>query len=91
MCAETSYLRNPDVALRDEDESGSMLFNPDTGAVLVINDTGRFIWNLCAEPTTIEKIVGQFPQEYDHIPDNLFEEVERFVKVMTEGGFIASK
>ena len=91
MSGEKTYLRNPDVAIRDEDESGSMLFNPDTGEVLVINDTGRFIWDLCAEPTTVEVIVRQFPEEYDDLPDNLFEEVEQFVKIMTEGGFIASR
>jgi hypothetical protein len=91
MSGETTYLRNPDVAIRDEDDSGSMLFNPDTGEVLVINDTGRFIWSLCAEPTTVDRIVKQFPEEYDDIPENLSEEVEQFVKAMTEGGFIASK
>lgn len=91
MSGQTTYLRNPDVAIRDEDDSGSMLFNPDTGEVLVINDTGRFIWTMCAKPTTIESIVQRFPEEYDDIPENLSEEVAQFVKIMTEGGFIASR
>jgi len=91
MDSTTSYLRNPDVALRDEDESGSMLFNPDTGEVLVINDTGRFIWDLCARDITVPEMVQRFHMDYDDIPENVLEEVERFVSVMTEGGFIATR
>lgn len=86
-----TYLRNPDVALRDEDEEGALLFNPDTGQVLVVNDTGRFIWGLCAEGITIDRIVEEFYKAYEDIPEALPEEVDEFISVMTEGGFIASK
>lgn len=91
MSTKTTYLRNPDVALRDEDESGSLLFNPDTGEVLVINDTGRFIWNLCSEGITIDRIIEEFNKAYSDIPEALPEEVDQFISTMTKGGFIASK
>ena len=38
------YHCNPDVVLREEDESGALLFNPDTNQVKVVNATGLFIW-----------------------------------------------
>jgi hypothetical protein len=91
MSTETTYLRNPDVALRDEDASGSLLFNPDTGEVLVINDTGRFIWDLCAESITMKAIVGEFNKAYEDIPEALPEDVDEFISTMTKGGFLASK
>ena len=91
MCKETTYLRNPDVALRDEDESGSLLFNPDTGEVLVINDTGRFIWDLCAEGVTMDDIVAEFDESYYELPENLTEDVDSYLVIMTKGGFIGSK
>lgn len=91
MSTETKYLRNPDVALRDEDVSGSLLFNPDTGEVLVINDTGRFIWDLCAEGITIDRLIEEFNKSYENLPENLVEDVQGYIDTMTKGGFIASK
>lgn len=91
MDKKTTYLRNPDVALRDEDQSGSMLFNPDTGEVLVINETGRFIWDLCANWSSIDEMALRFHDAFENLPENLFEEVSRFVTVMAKGGFIASR
>ena len=91
MCKETTYLRNPDVALREEDESGSLLFNPDTGEVLVINNTGRFIWDLCAEGVTMKDIINEFGENYDDLPEDLTEDVDSYLVIMTKGGFIGSK
>ncbi len=91
MHKETSYLRNPDVTLRDEDGSGSLLFNPDTGEVLVINDTGRFIWELCAEEVTMSDIIHAFGESYNAVPENLDEDVDSYMSVMKKGGFIGSR
>ena len=91
MCKETTYLRNPDIALREEDESGSLLFNPDTGEVLVINDTGRFVWELCAEGVTMDYIIHEFTECYEGLPENLTEDVDSYLSMMTKGGFIGSR
>jgi len=91
MCKETTYLQNPDVALREEDESGSLLFNPDTGEVLIINDTARFIWELCKDGATMDEIIREFGTGYENLPENLKEDVDSYISVMTKGGFIGSK
>ncbi|MCK5037291.1 MAG: PqqD family peptide modification chaperone [Candidatus Sabulitectum sp.] len=90
MCSNTVYVQNPDIALREEDESGSLLFNPDSGEVLVINDTGRFIWDLCEKGSSISKIVKQFNKEYENLPENLEEEISDYLTIMTKGAFVAS-
>lgn len=91
MCGNKFYSKNPDVALREEDENGSLLFNPDTGEVLIINDTGRFIWDLCEEEITIKAIVSEFNEAYEDLPENLTDDVEAYVNTMTKGGFIVSR
>lgn len=91
MCGETAYLRNPDVVLRQEDENNSLLFNPDTGEVLVINDTGRFIWDLCTEGVTLDDIIHEFSVNYDLLPASLMEDIDSYISIMTEGGFIGSQ
>ncbi len=90
MCNKTEYVQNPDIALREEDESGSLLFNPDSGEVLVINDTGKFIWELCKKSSTTIKMVEQFNKEYENLPENLEEDINDYLTIMTKGGFLAS-
>ena len=45
--SKVSLIRNPDVVLREEDQDGALLFNPDTNQIRVINPTGLFIWKHC--------------------------------------------
>ena len=90
MCSNTIYVQNPDIALREEDESGSLLFNPDSGEVLVINDTGRFIWDLCEKGSTTIKMVEQFNKAYENLPENLEEDINGYLTIMTKGAFLAS-
>ncbi len=90
MSEHKIYLRNTDVVLRDEDDSGSLLYNPDTGQVLVINETGRFIWDLCKIGSTISKILEQFNNSYKDLPESLQEDINNYLTIMTEGGFLAS-
>ena len=42
-----SFIRNPDVVLREEDPDGALLFNPDTNQIRILNATGLFIWKHC--------------------------------------------
>ena len=90
MCSDTIYVQTPDIALREEDDRGSLLFNPDSGEVLVINDTGRFIWDLCEKATSISKFVEQFNKEYENLPENLEEDINGYLTIMSKGGFLAS-
>ena len=91
MSEHKVFLRNPDVALREEDAEGSLLFNPDTGQVLVINDTGRFIWDLCESDISISAIATEFEDEYTDLPDSILEDIQEYIETMTKGGFIASR
>ena len=45
--SKNSYIRNPDVVLREEEADGGLLFNPDTNQIRVVNATGLMIWKLC--------------------------------------------
>lgn len=49
------YAVNSLVSLREEFE-GALLYNPDTDDVVLINETGRLIWDAIAAPHTLEEI-----------------------------------
>ena len=83
------YLCNPDVVLREEDEDGGLLFNPDTNQVKVLNITGLFIWKQFASPNRLEAVVEALRQEFEEVPaDEVQSDVTEFLSGMIADGFI---
>jgi 3-deoxy-D-arabino-heptulosonate 7-phosphate (DAHP) synthase len=87
--APPRYLRNPDVVLREEDEDGGLLFNPDTNQIRVLNHTGLFIWKLCDGVHNLENILDALREEYVEIPEEQVDhQVTDFMDEMVANGFI---
>ena len=87
----TRYVQNPDVNLREEDEDGALLFNPDTDGVQLLNSTGFYIWKRCTEGRTVSEIVATFKKDFDEVPeDQVTADVEEFLNGMVEKGFIGT-
>jgi hypothetical protein len=85
------YVRNPDVGMREEDEDGALLFNPDTNQVQVINPTGLFIWNLCDGSRSLNAIAEAMQQEFEGAPaDEMEKDLKEFIDVMVAVGFIGT-
>jgi hypothetical protein len=85
------YIQNPDVNLREEDESGGLLFNPDTNQIQLLNQSGLFIWKLCSERHAASDIVAALKAEFTEVPDgNVEEDVEEFVSQMIDSGFLGT-
>jgi hypothetical protein len=85
------YVRNPDVVLREEDEDGGLLFNPDTSQVKVLNTTGLFIWQQCDGTRDLAAIATAMQETFDGVPaDEVGQDVREFVEGMVESGFIGT-
>jgi len=85
----TRYIVNPDVNLREEDEDGALLYNPDTDRVQLLNPTGLHIWKLCAQGRTMEELIASLQADFDEVPaDAVATDVEEFVTHMTDSGFL---
>ena len=85
------FLCNPDVVLREEDEDGGLLFNPDTNQVKVINSTGLFIWKQCSQKKTLQSIVENIQKSFDEVPEAMVaEDAEAFLSEMIGTGFIGT-
>lgn len=84
------YSRNPSVVLREEDEEGALLFDPDTGDVRVLNATALCIWRNCSGSTR-EQIERALAGEFGPVdPVRLAQDVARFLEEMTASGFLGS-
>ncbi len=88
-CA-TRYTCNPEVVVREVDEDGALLFNPDTNRVRVVNRTGLFIWNLCQPGCELSSIVREMRDAFEGVPDaELPAQVTSYLGQMVESGFMA--
>jgi sensor domain CHASE-containing protein len=72
------YAVNPAVSLREELD-GALLYNPDTDDVLLINDTGRLIWEAMAQPRTSEEIAAYLEANTEGAV-NVCADVEAFIE-----------
>ncbi len=85
----TRYARNPDVVLREEDEDGGLLFNPDTNQVRVLNTTGLFIWKQCDGTRDVDEIVRLLQESFEDTPvKEVIADVHEFIEGMIQAGFI---
>lgn len=85
----SQFLRNPDVVLREEDEDGGLLFNPDTNQVRVLNATAVFLWHLCDGSKGVGDMVAALKTQFEGVPEKEAEDhVKSFMDDMTANGFI---
>jgi hypothetical protein len=82
-------IRNPDVLLKEEDEDGALVFNPDTDKIMVLNPTGLFIWKRCDGNAGMGDLVSEVRDCFSAVPqDRVGEEVRGFIEKMIAEGFI---
>ncbi|MCC7208144.1 MAG: PqqD family protein [Anaerolineae bacterium] len=83
------YVQNPDVNLREEDEDGALLYNPDTDRVQLLNSTGLFIWKLCSNSQTADCIIAAMIEEFEGASEaEMRADTEEFLDLMVDSGFI---
>lgn len=83
------YLCNPDVVLREEDEDGGLLFNPDTNQAKVINSTGLFIWKQFSKPHMFEDMIVALQTNFKEAPTEIIQtDLKEFLDEMIQSGFI---
>jgi hypothetical protein len=83
------YMRNPDVVVKEEDEDGALVFNPDTDQIRVLNPTGFHIWKLCDGSRDLSGITSAVQESFDQVPeDGVTDQVKAFVDDMVDAGFI---
>lgn len=73
--------KNPDVIVREEEQGKYLVFNPENGLPLIMNETSHFIWNQCDGKHDIDAIKSLLKQQYDLAQTNVpVEELDRIVR-----------
>ena len=53
-------------------------------AMITLNDTGSFLWDIFQEDITIDQAVEIITDEYDVEPDRARADIEKFVKLLQD-------
>jgi len=82
---------NPEVVLREEDEDGGLLFNPDTNQIKVLNSSGLLIWKQFGKQQGLDTVVASLQETFEDIShDEIMNDVRAFLDDMVKSGFIGS-
>ncbi len=67
-----------------------LMMSPAVGKYFNLNEVGARIWELLAEPTTVEALVAALTSEYAVDADTAREQVVEFLAELRERGLLAS-
>jgi hypothetical protein len=91
LAPDSIYLCNPEVVLREEDQDGGLLFNPDTNQIKVINSTGLLIWKQFNKQQGLETVVASLLDAFEGVSrDEIITDVQLFLDDMVQSGFIGT-
>jgi len=82
------FNKNPSVMSHLTFDDNLVLVNGDTGKSLVLNKSGKVIWNLLDGKLTQEEIVAQVCKEFKNVPDSVAQDVNSVILTLSAEGFI---
>jgi len=85
----TRFIQNENISLREEDEDGALLFEPDTGKIVVLNLTGVELWKRLKEPNDIKSLKSYIIENFSETDNHDVEkEINEFITQLKELEFI---
>ncbi len=81
-------LANPVVVLREELDDWAVLYNPDTNEAAGVNPVGIEVWKRMDGRSSIEDIVSWIKSSFEDTPDIALNEINAFVNMLAENGFV---
>ena len=82
-------VQRKDVTYKQLDEAETMLYDPETDALHILNPTARLIWELCDGEHTIEDMVATIKAQYTGIEDrDILSEIQEALGTFTTQGLL---
>ncbi len=88
MESEKRFRRNEKIVFREEDD-GAFLFDPDSGDLRYLNQSGKETFLLLSEDQSISRVIQHMIELYPDVePQKIEADVRDFVKDLEETCFI---
>lgn len=76
------------MVLREEDDDAAILFDPNSGAVRVLNVTAAAVWKLLDGTRTLAQVLAALADEFDELDANAESQVVRLLTTLAEIGAV---
>ena len=73
---------------RRDVESHLILFSPETGLLLELNPTAKFIWEICGGKT-VEEIQSSYAQEFGIGLKEAIGDVDEILQILKNKGYVS--
>lgn len=85
---ETAALRRSGDILTSDINGEMVLLNPETGDCYSLTGVGATLWQLVADPSTIDQLVDGVCAYFDVEPDVARADTERFLEELIDEGLV---
>lgn len=85
---ESRLLPHPNLFLREEDDWGGLLFDPDTGDTRLLNETAAEAWKLMDGRLTLTQVVAALRKQFEGMDANAEDEVLELAKELYRLGAV---
>ena len=84
------FKKNPDMEYIDTDESGLVIFNPESGDTCIVDEIGVSLFKAMGDGANLDTIVDTLLLEYDAPREEIYHDVEDFLNQLVEQGIVLS-
>ena len=84
------FKKNPDMEYIDTDESGLVIFNPESGDTCIVDEIGVSLFKAMSDGADLDTIVDTLLLEYDAPREEIYHDVEDFLNQLVEQGIVLS-
>lgn len=84
------FARHPACFVREENEEGGFLLNPDTGKVCLLNPTAVSIWDLLDGKRTLADIVAELQATFTDTTPDMEQQVWEHLQTLCAMGVIGT-
>ncbi|NQT29982.1 MAG: SynChlorMet cassette protein ScmD [Candidatus Saganbacteria bacterium] len=91
MVETKNPVANSVMVLREEFDDWAVLFNPDTGQAFGMNPISVYIWKNLDGKHPVGEIVKDIRVNYNNVPGEVDEHVNKFIADLVERGFVGYK
>ena len=87
---DTRLVVNPNMVLRQEDDGAAMLYDPDSGAVRIINGSAVATWKLLDGQRTVAQVLQALHDMYNGMDAKADEQVLALLRTLYSRGAVGT-
>lgn len=80
----------PNMVLREEDDDYALLFDPESGAVRILNAPAAAIWNLLDGRRTLAQVMGALREQFESLDTNAEAQVLKLIQDLFQVGAVGT-